>query len=91
MDNPLISLSLLALIAFAFFYAVKYIITSIYYAKLVDALIFYAEDNVITEEEFNKRFDEINYTGNFLKWLIDWDMSNYVTSETWEKLKPYLF
>jgi len=83
-------LVILGILAFVTFYVIKFIYTSHLYNKLTYALISYAIDNEITEEELFKMFDDIDYTGNFLKWLIDWEISSCTTRENWDKLKPYL-
>ena len=83
-------LAILGIMAFAFFYTIKFIYTSHLYNKLTYALVYYAVDNNLTEEELFKMFDDIDYTGRFLKWLIDWEISSCTTRENYNKLKPYL-
>lgn len=89
-QTEMFQLAILGIMAFAFFYTFKFIYTLHLYNKLTYALIYYAVAEEITEEELFKMFNNIEYTGNFLKWLIDWDISNCTTKENWDKLNPYL-
>jgi hypothetical protein len=89
-QTEIFQIIVLGILAFAFFYTFKFIYTSHLYNKLTYALISYAIDNEITEEELFKMFDDIDYTESFLKWLIDWEISSCTTRENWDKLKPYL-
>ncbi len=82
--------AILGIIAFVIFFIIKYIYTTVMYSQLVDALLIYTFYNEITAEEFEKIFNDIEYTGNFLKWLIDWNIQSCTTRENWDKLKQYL-